>query len=276
MPLGIDSTIRFATGNYTRPLTESELATPSPYNTRLNTGLPPGPIDSPGLASIEAAAHPAKVDYLYYVNKPGTCGKLAFSVNRSAVPAQRRTLQLGPRGGRRQLADHLQGIAMPRLAVLGHPVGHSRSPAMHNAALAALGMASSGAMRRSRSRPTASRQRVRAMPGEGFAGANVTVPHKGAALAVADELSGVAREVGAANTLVFSGGEIRAENTDAEGLLSSLPDPSGRAPGAGARRRRRRRGRRSGPWSARAPRSRSGIAPSCAPATSARNWAVGR
>jgi UPF0755 protein len=79
MPLGIDSTIRFATGNYTRPLTESELATNSPYNTRLNTGLPPGPIDSPGLASIEAAAHPARVNYLYYVNEPGTCGKLAFS-----------------------------------------------------------------------------------------------------------------------------------------------------------------------------------------------------
>jgi peptidoglycan lytic transglycosylase G len=79
MPLGIDATIRFATGNYTRPLTESELATPSPYNTRTNLGLPPGPIDSPGLASIEAAAHPARVGYLFYVTKPGTCGKLAFS-----------------------------------------------------------------------------------------------------------------------------------------------------------------------------------------------------
>jgi UPF0755 protein len=79
MPLGIDATTRFATGNYTRPLTESELATPSPYNTRTNAGLPPGPIDSPGLASIEAAAHPAKVDYLYYVVEPGACGKLAFS-----------------------------------------------------------------------------------------------------------------------------------------------------------------------------------------------------
>ncbi len=79
MPLGIDATIRFATGNYTRPLTESELATSSPYNTRTNQGLPPGPIDSPGLASLEAAARPAKVDYLYYVVKPGTCGGLAFS-----------------------------------------------------------------------------------------------------------------------------------------------------------------------------------------------------
>lgn len=79
MPLGIDATTRFATGNYTRPLTESELAVDSPYNTRTDTGLPPGPIDSPGLASIEAAAHPAKADYLFYVAEPGACNKLAFS-----------------------------------------------------------------------------------------------------------------------------------------------------------------------------------------------------
>jgi UPF0755 protein len=79
MPLGIDATTRFATGNYTKPLTESELAVESPYNTRTHAGLPPGPIDSPGLASIEAAAHPAKVDYLYYVVEPGACNKLAFS-----------------------------------------------------------------------------------------------------------------------------------------------------------------------------------------------------
>jgi len=79
IPLGIDATVRFATGNYDRPLTESELAVDSPYNTRVNAGLPPGPIDSPGLASIEAAAHPAQVGYLYYVTEPGTCGKLSFS-----------------------------------------------------------------------------------------------------------------------------------------------------------------------------------------------------
>lgn len=79
MPLGIDATTRFATGNYTEPLTESELAVDSPYNTRTNAGLPPGPIDNPGLASIEAAAHPAKADYLFYVAEPGACNKLAFS-----------------------------------------------------------------------------------------------------------------------------------------------------------------------------------------------------
>jgi uncharacterized YceG family protein len=79
MPLGIDATIRFATGNYTDPLTESELAIDSPYNSRTNVGLPPGPIDSPGLKAIEAAAHPAKSDYLFYVTTPGACGKLTFA-----------------------------------------------------------------------------------------------------------------------------------------------------------------------------------------------------
>ena len=79
MPLGIDATIRFATGNYTKPLTESELAVDSPYNSRTNAGLPPGPISNPGLASIEAAAHPPKTGYLFYVTTPGACGKLTFA-----------------------------------------------------------------------------------------------------------------------------------------------------------------------------------------------------
>jgi UPF0755 protein len=79
MPLGIDATIRFATGNYTKPLTESELAIDSPYNSRTNAGLPPGPISNPGLASIEAAAHPPRTGYLFYVTTPGACGKLTFA-----------------------------------------------------------------------------------------------------------------------------------------------------------------------------------------------------
>ncbi len=78
-PLGIDATIRFATGNWTNPLTKNELALSSPYNTRARTGLPPTPIGNPGLASLQAAAHPAHVPYLYFVVKPGTCGRHAFS-----------------------------------------------------------------------------------------------------------------------------------------------------------------------------------------------------
>ena len=79
MPLGIDATIRFATKNWTEPLTESELAIDSPYNSRTNTGLPPGPIGSSGIDSIEAAANPDDTDFLFYVVKPNTCGEHAFS-----------------------------------------------------------------------------------------------------------------------------------------------------------------------------------------------------
>ena len=71
MPLGIDATIRYGRhvpGN--EPLKLSDLESSSPYNTRRFRGLPPTPISNPGLASIQAAAHPARVDYLYYVRKP--------------------------------------------------------------------------------------------------------------------------------------------------------------------------------------------------------------
>jgi len=73
MPLGIDATLRYGLGiPGTKALTKSELADPTPYNTRLHAGLPPTPIGNPGLPSIEAAAHPASTDYLYYVRIPGT------------------------------------------------------------------------------------------------------------------------------------------------------------------------------------------------------------
>jgi peptidoglycan lytic transglycosylase G len=71
MPLGIDATIRY--GLHIPPnksLTKSELRSRNPYNTRVHRGLPPTPIGNPGLASIQAAAHPAKVKYLYFVRKP--------------------------------------------------------------------------------------------------------------------------------------------------------------------------------------------------------------
>jgi cell division protein YceG involved in septum cleavage len=73
MPLQIDATIRFAQNNWTQPLSESDLSLDSPYNTYDNAGLPPTPIGNPGLASIQAAARPANVDYLYYVLKADGC-----------------------------------------------------------------------------------------------------------------------------------------------------------------------------------------------------------
>jgi UPF0755 protein len=79
IPLGIDATIRFATGNWSEPLKQSELAIDSGYNTRTNQGLPPGPIGNPGLAAMQAAARPAKTDFIYYVVKPCGNGAHAFS-----------------------------------------------------------------------------------------------------------------------------------------------------------------------------------------------------
>jgi len=96
---------------------------------------------------------------------------------------------------------------------------------MHNAALAELGLAGEWSYAAIEVAPDEFERRVREMPGEGFVGANVTVPHKGAALALADSLSETAREIGAANTLSFEAGEVRADNTDAQGLLDALPAP---------------------------------------------------
>ena len=106
-----------------------------------------------------------------------------------------------------------EAAAIKRLAVLGQPISHSRSPAMQNAALAGSVSPGSGATRRSRSRPEEFAERVRAMPGEGFVGANVTIPHKPAALALADSASAAAREIGAANTLSFASAGDRAPTT---------------------------------------------------------------
>jgi UPF0755 protein len=79
IPLGIDATVRFVTGDWKRPLRQSELADPNPYNTRVHAGLPPGPIGNPGLASIRAAARPAKTKYLFYVVKVDSCGEHKFA-----------------------------------------------------------------------------------------------------------------------------------------------------------------------------------------------------
>jgi shikimate dehydrogenase len=112
-----------------------------------------------------------------------------------------------------------------RLAVLGHPVSHSRSPAMQTAALRALGLGGEWTYEAIDVGPVEFGERTRGLPGEGFAGVNVTIPHKEAALAVADEASPAAQEIGAANTLSFDCGLIRAENTDATGLVAALPEP---------------------------------------------------
>lgn len=116
-----------------------------------------------------------------------------------------------------------------RLGVVGWPVGHSRSPQMMQAALAAVGL--DGWRYQLVPLPAALvRETVPALPSAGFRGVNVTIPHKQVALQLADEASEVARAIGAANTLVFEGsGQIVAENTDAPALIAALPiSPVGR------------------------------------------------
>jgi shikimate dehydrogenase len=95
---------------------------------------------------------------------------------------------------------------------------------MHNAALAAVGLVDWRYLRLPLP-PARFAETVRALPAAGFRGINVTIPHKEAALALADDASGAAREIGAANTLTFSPEGIRADNTDATGLLAALPGP---------------------------------------------------
>ena len=110
--------------------------------------------------------------------------------------------------------------------VLGQPVAHSRSPAMHNAAFAALGLAPEW---RYVALPVPGElfdETVRALPASGYRGANVTIPHKLLALAIADEASEAARGAGAANTLTFGDdGAIHADNTDIGGLIDAIGEP---------------------------------------------------
>jgi shikimate dehydrogenase len=112
-----------------------------------------------------------------------------------------------------------------RLGVLGWPVAHSRSPAMHNAALAAVGL-TDWRYQLLPVPPELFAETVRALPQAGFRGVNVTIPHKQAALDLADEATERAAAIGAANTLIFESGRILADNTDAPALIAGLPFPA--------------------------------------------------
>jgi shikimate dehydrogenase len=109
------------------------------------------------------------------------------------------------------------------VGVLGWPVAHSRSPAMHNAAFRELGL--DWLYLPLPVPPELFDVTLRALPGAGYGGANVTVPHKLAAHALCDELSEAARAIWAVNALSFRDGRIAGENTDAPGLLDAIGEP---------------------------------------------------
>ncbi len=216
MPLGIDATIQYSVGSW-RVLTARDLRIKGGYNTRTHRGLPPTPICNPGLASLKAAAHPANVKYLYYVAIPGDPKRRHhFSKYVRGLPA---------------LPGDAPGMTIrgaTRVAcVIGDPVEHSRSPLMHNAAAAALGL--DRVYVALRVRPGDLEAAVRGLAALGFDGANVTIPHKADAVALCDELGGEARDARAVNTLSFSAAGVRGDLTDGLGLIAALDGVPARA-----------------------------------------------
>lgn len=109
---------------------------------------------------------------------------------------------------------------MTKLGVIGWPVGHSVSPAMHNAALQAVGL---GWQYVALPAPPADLPAtLAALPGRGYRGVNVTIPHKVAAASLVDDLSTAAREMGSVNTILWQGGRSFGDNTDGAGFLTAL------------------------------------------------------
>lgn len=115
-----------------------------------------------------------------------------------------------------------------RAGVMGWPVNHSRSPLLHGYWLKKYGI--SGSYEHIPSEPEKFETDLRALAAGGWRGMNVTIPHKEAALKLADEVTDRARAIGAANTIVVKDdGRISADNTDAFGFIENLKDGAGDA-----------------------------------------------
>jgi shikimate dehydrogenase len=108
----------------------------------------------------------------------------------------------------------------PVAAVLGWPIGHSRSPALHGHWLVRYGIR--GAYVPLAVDPARAEAALRALPALGFVGANVTLPHKELALRIADTSTERARRIGAANTLVVRDGTLHADNSDGFGFMENI------------------------------------------------------
>ncbi len=110
---------------------------------------------------------------------------------------------------------------LPVVAVIGSPIAHSKSPKMHGYWLAQNNIA--GHYVPLDVAPDDFETVLRTLPKMGFVGANVTIPHKEAALKIADHVTDRAAKIGAANTLFFDAeGKIHADNTDGHGFIENL------------------------------------------------------
>ena len=117
------------------------------------------------------------------------------------------------------MSAHAQPFVLA--GIMGWPVAHSRSPAIHGHWIAQYGL--NGAYVQLPVQPAQLEQALRALPVLGFAGCNLTIPHKVAALSVLDEVDALARRIGAVNTVVvLPDGRLRGTNTDAFGYIESL------------------------------------------------------
>ena len=130
MQLQIDATLCYAKGGCPPVPNNADKQIDSPYNTYKVSGLPPTPIMTVTEPALAAAAHPADVPYLFYVT--GKDGVTRFATTLAGHEQNIREL----RGERRVKVTGATRLA----AVIGDPIRHSRSPAIHNAAFAAAGL----------------------------------------------------------------------------------------------------------------------------------------
>lgn len=116
---------------------------------------------------------------------------------------------------------------MALAGVLGYPVGHSRSPLMMAAAFLELGL--DWRYVKLPVPPALFAETVRALPGSGYAGANVTIPHKQAVVGLCDELDEIARRAGSVNTLVIRDGRVHGSSTDGLAVTTQIEAEGRRA-----------------------------------------------
>ncbi|NJM28882.1 MAG: shikimate dehydrogenase [Rhizobiales bacterium] len=109
---------------------------------------------------------------------------------------------------------------MKKACVIGWPIAHSRSPLIHGYWLRTLGI--EGSYEKVPVEPQDVENFLRDLKANGYAGCNVTIPHKEAAYAVMDRVDDIARKLGAVNTVYVRGGKLHGTSTDGEGFLASL------------------------------------------------------
>ena len=214
MPLQLDTTVNYANGKAGVTTTAQDRRNPSPYNTYLHAGLPPGAISNPGRRRCRQ----------FWRRRPATGASSSWSTRRPVTRGSPRR----PRSTRRTSCSSRSGCGSTRTdedrpvraAVLGRPIAHSLSPLLHRAAYAALGLTdwTYDAL------DVGAEELPDLIAGLGpeWRGFSVTMPCKQAAVEVADVVEPLPRMLGAANTLVRIDGGWRAENTDVVGIGMAL------------------------------------------------------